>query len=282
MSVIAGTPSDALHIIVDPYTLENKEGYRMGYLRSIPYLLTQGVETFTFPAGWLSYRSNETRSYVLTEHESHFIYDGIPGFEFDYHIITEDIADTDLEMDVICQVTNQKIQRNNNANVTETLVRAYQRGHLDHLVLVVNSPTFRIDSWNADKPLSEELGAYVLTYNELLEQYIQSRYDRPPLPFIVSRSLWLQEAAHEYRAASGQTPASIDAMFEFESVPPTVRTWDLLEFLADPLSEESADHIEAVTRPWVETNNTVIRKKVINTLGALDYDQAKVQEYRWK
>jgi hypothetical protein len=280
MPEIAGNPSDRPYIIVDPYALENTEGYKMGYLRSIPYLLTQGAETYTFPPGWLSYRSDETRNYVLTEQNSHFIYDGVPGIEFDYHIINEDITNPGLGLDVICQVTHQEIQHNNTANVTETLVRAYQRGHLDHLVLVVASDTFRINSWSADKPLSEELGAYVLSYNDMLEQYIQKHYDSPPLPFNVSRNLWLQEAAHEYRAASDRQPTSIDALFEFDSVPPTVRTWDVLEFMADPLSEESADHVEAVTRPWVETNNTVIRKNIMNTLGALDYDESKVREYR--
>lgn len=106
------TENRVIHII-DPLTAGNDAGYGMGYLRSLPLLLENRVERFTFPKGWLSTLSNETFDAVAEKlGDNRFRYTAIPELSFEYTLIgTEQQADT-LELSQLCQVTSQQLEEN--------------------------------------------------------------------------------------------------------------------------------------------------------------------------
>lgn len=275
------TENRVIHII-DPLTAGNEKGFGMGYLRSLPLLLRYGVTQFTFPRGWLSAKSTDTFDAVVEEQsDGKFRYTAIPDLAFDYVLIdTGRKADT-LEFDSLCQVTNQDLEDAQASSTTHKLMNAHKADRINELFVLTDTADFRIQGTVAQKPMAEDVERISqLDYTDLAQKYINQTFERPLLSLGETRNIWLHHAAEEYEEVMGSEPSRIRDLFEFDVLEPGIRTLDVLEFLASDIAKEDPAHIGAVTRPWVESDNSVIETYIRNALQEFDYDPEKVQAYR--
>jgi hypothetical protein len=275
------TENRVIHV-VDPLTAGNKDGYGTGYLRSLPLLLRYDVTTFTFPRGWLSAKSTETFDAVVEESgDRQFRYTAIPELMFDYTLIDTDRRVNTLEFDQLCQITSQDLEESQEASTTHKLVDAYKSDKIDELFIITDTADFEIQRAASQKPMAEDIDRISqLDYPALAKKYITETFDKLRLSLGKTRNIWLHHAAAEYEHEMGHEPTQIRDLFEFEILEPGIRTWDVLEFLASDIAKDDPDHIEAVTRPWVESDNSVIETYIRNALQEFDYDREKVRAYR--
>lgn len=282
----AGIPTEnrVIHL-TDPLTAENEAGYGMGYLRSIPLLLEYGVTQFTFPKGWLSAMSTETFDAVVEEcsEEDHFRYTAIPDLEFDYALISTDQSASNLEFDQLCQITNQDLEDTQAESTTHKILEAYKSGRIEELFLLTDADDFQMQGTVTGKPMAEDIERISqIDYTDLARRYLRQTFEKQYLSFGETLNIWLHHAAKEYAEVMGSDPTQIRDLFEFDVLEPGIRTWDVLEFLASNLAKDDPAHIEAVTRPWVESDNSVIETYIRNALQEFDYDREKVRTYRAK
>lgn len=280
-----GTSTDSVIVIKDPLTAANKAGNHMGYLRSLPYLYEQGITRYTFPHGWLCRLSPETFDEVMEEvrsdDESRFEYRALEAYPFEYVIVDADQSPDEITHQHLCQVTNQETDEYSDARTTHKLLRAYMRGQIEELFLVMDKASFSIADTQSTKPIREELNhAETLSYKKLAKQYIRQEFGRPWLPFGDTLNIWLHHAADEYKESIGTTPSRIADLFEFDNIPRDIRTWDLFEFLATHTTKENIDHINATIRPWLESDITRAESNIRNALQEFDYDRTAVRKFR--
>ncbi len=254
----------------------------MGYLRSLPLLLHYGVTQFTFPRGWLSASSTDTFDAVVEEREDRqFRYTAIPDLEFDYVLIDTDRRADTLGFDQLCQVTNQDLEDAQTSSTTHKLMDAYKTDRIKELFLLTDTGDFKMQGTVTQKSMAEDVDRISqLDYTDLAQKYIAQNFEKPRLSLGETRNIWLHHAAAEYKDVMGYEPTQIRDLFEFDILKPGIRTWDILEFLASDTAKEDPAHIEAVTRPWVESDNSVIETYIRNALQEFDYDREKVRAYR--
>jgi hypothetical protein len=275
------TANRVIHII-DPLTAGNEKGYGMGYLRSLPLLLELGVTQFTFPRGWLTASSTETFDAVVEEHgDRRFRYTAIPEIEFEYILIDTDQRADALDFNQLCQVTNQELENAQTSSTTHKIMEAYKSENIEELFILTDTADFKMQGTVTQKPMAEDINQISqLDYTNLAQQYIDQNFDKLRLSLGETSNIWLHHAAAEYEEVMGNEPTQIRDLFEFDVLKPGIRTWDVFEFLASDIAKEDPDHIEAVTRPWVESDNSVIETYIRNALQEFDYDREKVQAYR--
>lgn len=275
------TENRAIHI-VDPLTAGNEEGFGMGYLRSLPLLLHYGVTQFTFPRGWLSAASTDTFDAVVEEHDDgRFRYTAIPSLEFDYVLIDTDRRMNTLDFDQLCQITSQNLEDAQTSSTTHKLMDAYKADQIDELFILTDTADFKMQGMVTQKPMAEDIDRISqLDYTNLAQKYINQTFEKLRLSLGETSNIWLHHAAAEYEDVMGSEPTQIRDLFEFDVLEPGIRTWDFLEFLASDIAKDDPAHIEAVTRPWVESDNSVIETYIRNALQEFDYDREKVREYR--
>jgi len=257
----------------------------MGYLRSLPYLFQEGIVNYTFSPEWLRRMSNETFDEVLQEPENEddpwFEYRALPNYPFKYTIIDQKKTADDLSFQHICQITNQEMDEYSTARTTHKLLRAYMDDRIEELFLITDRASFSISDTASGKPLREELHhAEILSYEKIAKQYIRSQFGTPNIPFGKTLNIWLHIAANEYSNVMDKQPQRIGDLFEFDSLEPGIRTWDLFEFLATDLSRDSIDHINAVVRPWIESDITKVEANIRNALQEFNYDREAVRTFR--
>ncbi|OYR62546.1 hypothetical protein [Halorubrum ezzemoulense] len=282
---LTGVRTDSVIILKDPLTSENAAGNQMGYLRSLPYLFQEGIVQYTFPPGWLRRMSNETFDEVLQEKgdedNSWFEYCALPDFPFNYTILDQKKTANDLSFHHICQITNQETDEYSSARTTHKLLRAYLDGRIEELFLVTDRASFSLSDTTTHKPLREELDhAEVLSYEKIAKQYIRSQFGSQSIPFAKTLNIWLHHAADDYRDVMGRQPQRIGDLFEFDVLEPGIRTWDLFEFLSTEVSRDSIEHINAVVRPWIESDITKVEANIRNALQEFDYDREAVRTFR--
>lgn len=280
-----GVSTDSVIILKDPLTSRNSAGNQMGYLRSVPYLFEEGIMQYTFSPGWLRRMSNETFDEVLQEPDSKddpwLKYQALSTYPFRYTIIDQKKTANDLSFQHICQITNQETDEYSTARTTHKLLRAYMDGRIEELFLVTDRASFSITDTTSGKPLREEVDhAEILSYEKIARQYIRSHFGTPDIPFGKTLNIWLHGAANEYRNIMDRQPQRIGDLFEFDSLEPGIRTWGLFEFLATDLSRDSIDHINAVVRPWIESDITKVEANIRNALQEFNYDREAVQTFR--
>lgn len=285
LGIFEGIKTDSTVInIVDPYTGGSEHDYFMGYLRSLPYLFECGITRYTFSPGWMHINSHPTFDAVFEEKsgsENEFRYDAVADLAFDYVILAEEAESTKIQYQQLCQYTSQQLDVDSDANTTFKIFQAFNDGHINELFLVTDRADFNLDVTVADKPLIEEVdNVEQLSYERLAQRYIQSNFDKVRLGFDETLNIWLHHAAADYEAVTGSTPDRIADLFEFETLPPGIRTWEFFEFLGSDLSDDEPDHISAVTRPWVESDNSVIETYIRNALQDFNYDPETIQHYR--
>jgi len=267
--------------VVDPFTDENEDGHNMGYLRSLPYLVEQGIHRFTFPPQWLGYGHPATYDEVMEETGDGFRYTAISDSTFDYHIIEPDTPFDELEFGQLCQYTNEAIEEPGKPSITHKIIQAYNTSLIDDLVLVTNTSSFTIADHVTQKPLVEKLDRVTeLSYESLAKDYIRTTIGGPHISVGNTLNIWLQRAAADYVVETGTRPTRIADLFTFEDLPTSVRTWDLLEFLASAHTEEEADHIGATVRPWIESDITRVQTSIHNALQRFEYDADRIQRHR--
>jgi|AntRauMinimDraft_3_1070383.scaffolds.fasta_scaffold00567_5 hypothetical protein len=282
---VTGVSTDSVIILKDPLTSKNSAGNQMGYLRSLPYLFEEGITQYTFSPGWLRRMSNETFDEVLQEPKDKddpwFEYCALPNYSFRYTIIDQKKTANDLSFQHICQITNQETDEYSTARTTHKLLRAYMDGRIEELFLVTDRASFSISDTTSGKPLREELDhAEILSYEKIAKQYIRSQFGTPNIPFGKTLNIWLHGAANEYSNVMDRQPRRIGDLFEFDTLEPGIRTWDLFEFLATDLSRDSIDHINAVVRPWIESDITKVEANIRNALQEFNYDREAVRTFR--
>jgi hypothetical protein len=278
---ISGFGDGKIVIIVDPFTEQNAEGHNMGYLRSLPYLVEQGIHRFTYPPHWLRYGHTPTFDHVMEETGDRFRYTAIPDFAFDFHIIEPGTPYERLEFERLCQYTNETIEEPGKPSITHKILQAYNNGLIDDLVLVTNSSSFTIADHVTQKPLVEKLDRVTeLSYESLAKDYIRTTIGGPHISVGNTLNIWLHQAAADYVDETDTRPTRIADLFTFEDLPTSVRTWDLLEFLASEHTEKEADHIGATVRPWIESDITRIQTSIHNALQRFEYDTDRIQRHR--
>jgi len=280
----AGIPTEnrVIHLI-DPLAAENEGGYGMGYLRCLPLLRKYGINRFTFPKGWLSAASSETFDAVVEngDEDEQFQYTAIPGLEFDYTLISTDKPADILRFNQLCQITNQELERSQSESTTHKLLEAFKNSRIGELFLVTDTADFSVQGTVAQKPMAEDINRISqITYRDLAQNYLNRTFERRYIGYGETLNIWLHHAAKEYTTVMGDEPTQIRDLFEFDVLRPGIRTWDVLEFLASNLAKEDPAHIEAVTRPWVESDNSVIETYIRNALQEYDYEREKIRAYR--
>jgi hypothetical protein len=275
------TANRVIHV-VDPLTSGNEDGYGMGYLRSLPLLLQYDVAKFTFPRGWLSAKSTETFDAVVEEfEEGQFRYNAVPELAFDYVLIDTDQQSGSLEFEQLCQVTSQELENSQGTSTTHKLMDAYKSGRIEELFIITDTADFKMQASVSQKPMAEDIDHISqLDYPALAKNYIDQTFEKLRLSLGETLNIWLHHAAAEYEEVMGAEPTQIRDLFEFDVLKPGIRTWDVLEFLSSDIAKDDPEHIEAVTRPWVESDNSVIETYIRNALQEFDYDREKVRAYR--
>ncbi|WP_142860651.1 hypothetical protein [Salinigranum halophilum] len=278
---IDGVPTDSIIVISDPATSGGDRG-NMGWLRSLPYLVRQGVTTYTFNPAWLRYGSDETFDEVLEEQpgEGGYTYRAIDDFSFQYQLIETDTPVSTITAPHICQYTSQEGEHKGEVSTTHKLLRAYDAGQLDELVLVVDKSGFRLSKQETDKPLIEALDVHELSYRGVASYYLKHELPVRYLGLDETLNIWLHEAAIEYASVMESEPNRIADLFEFDVLQPGIRTWGFLEFLANKTTEEQTDHVQATIRPWVERDITKIRDHILNALQRFEFDAEQVRAFR--
>lgn len=280
--VIGGAGDDTIVAVIDPLTEENERGHRMGYLRSLPYLVEHSVHRYTFPPQWLRHDHTGTFDEVMEETDAGFQYTALSEFQFDYHIIEPDTAHSELAFDQLCQYTTEGIEEPGKPSITHKILQAYNNDLIDDLVLVTNSSSFAIADHVTQKPLFEKFDQVTeFSYESLAKEYIQSVIGGPYISVGTTLNIWLHHAAADLVDAADSRPTRIAELFAFDEIPGTVRTWDVLEFLASEYTEEEADHIGATIRPWIESDISRTRTNIHNALQRFEYNAKKVREYRF-
>jgi len=280
VDVLEGISTDSIIVMTDPATAGSDRG-NMGWLRSLPFLIRQGITDYTFPNNWLSYGSSVTFDEVLAGEDSPFNYTAIPGIDFSYHLYGTDSTWSDIASQHLCQYTNQEVEHKGKSSTTQKLIRAYNEGQLDELFLVVDTGNFQLDDADQKKPLTEIIKDVAeFGYEGAATYYIRHELSTHYLSLDETLNIWLHEAAIEYVAKMEREPTRIADLFEFSEVHPDVRTWDFFEFLASKLTQNETDHIQATIRPWVEVDITVIRDHILNELQKFDFEAEQVRAYR--
>jgi hypothetical protein len=276
-----GVSTDSIIVITDPLTAGSDRG-NMGWLRSLPYLTRQGVMRYTFNPSWLRYGSNETFDAVLSESEeaNHFSYSAVPDFEFQYRLIERDFDAREIRAQHLCQYTSQETEDEGKQSTTHKLIRAYNDGNIEELVLVVDKAGFRLANQEANKPLTEMHDVSELSYEGMVRYYLKYELPARYLALDSTLNVWLHEAAVEYANVMDSEPNRIADLFQFTELESGIRTWDFFEFLASETTEDNTDHIQATIRPWVEQDITKIRDHILNALQQFDFDAQKVREFR--
>ncbi|WP_332898910.1 hypothetical protein [Haladaptatus sp. CMSO5] len=272
---------DSIVVVTDPATSGSDRG-NMGWLRSLPYLLRHGVETYTFNPAWLRYGSNETFDKVLTEgnSENEFTYTALSQFTFNYRLINREVTAADITAPHLCQYTSQEGENKGGARITHKLIRAYKNNQIDELVLVVDKPSFRLSNQEADKPLTEMLDVREVSYPGMAKYYLQNKLPARYLGLDETLNIWLHEAALEYASVMESEPSRIADLFEYTELETGIRTWDVLEFLASKTTENNTDHIAATIRPWIEKDITKIRDHILNALQRYEFNSELVRNHR--
>lgn len=275
-----GIPTDSIIVVTDPATSGSDRG-NMGWLRSLPYLRRQGVTTYTFSPSWLRYGSDVTFDEVMNEYDSGFSYIAIPGVDFEYRLIERADGHEDVSAQHLCQYTSRDTESGGSSSTTHKILNAYNRGRIDELVLVIDSPKFQIIKREAQKPLTETLDNFSeLSYPGIAKQYLQAELDDRYLGYNETLNIWLHEAAVEYVNVMETEPSRIADLFEFNELEPGIRTWDVFEFLASETTKEEKDHIQATVRPWVERDISIIYSHILSALQEFEFDADQVREYR--
>ena len=279
---IEGISTDSIVIMTDSATAGSKRG-NMGWLRSLPFLSKQGVANYTFPKHWLHYNSSVTFNEILDGEDSPFEYAAIPSVEFSYYLYPSESAWPDISAQHLCQFTSQQIEEKGDSSTTQKLIRAYNEGQIEELLIVVDSPSFRLDGTNRQKSLTETLrNVSEFGYEGVATHYIRHELPTHYLPLNETLNVWLHEAAIDYVAKMDQEPTRIADLFEFSSVHPDVRTWDFFEFLTSQVTRDETNHIQATIRPWVEADITKIQDHILNELQEFEFDADQVRAYREK
>lgn len=276
-----GVSTNSIIVISDPATAGGNRG-NMGWLRSLPYLLREGVIEYTFNPAWLRYGSTETFDAVLSEsnEEGRFSYDAIDDFSFQYRLVENDVQVSDITASQLCHYTSQEGEHEGKTSTTHKLLRAYDAGQIDELVLVVDKSGFKLSNQETDKPLIETLDAHELSYKGIASYYLKDELPVRYLGWDETLNVWLHEAAVEYAQVMDSEPNRIADLFEFSELEPGIRTWTFLEFLAGKFTEENTDHVQATVRPWVERDITKIRDHILNALQQFEFDATQVRAYQ--
>lgn len=277
----AGGSVDDIVVLTDPFTQENESGYHMGYLRSLPLLLRNGILDITCAKNWLGKFSNSTFDEVFEERDGVHHYTAVPSLEFNYHLIGSDRNINEIDYPIICQYTSQDAENGAAHSTTHKILRAYDRGRIQQLFLVVNTSNFRVKGRETMKPLTETLDdVREISYEGMAKQYINRQLPEQYLGYSETMNIWLHEAAIEYVDVMESEPSRIADLFEFDELEPGIRTWDFLEFLATNISKEDPNHIKASVRPWVESDIDPITDHIRNALQEYNFDRATVNDYR--
>lgn len=278
---LSGFGDGKIIAVVDPLTEQNEDGHHMGYLRSLPYLVEQGIHHFTYPPQWLRYGHAATFDQVMEETSDGFRYSAIPDFAFNYHIIGPNTPHLELEFDQLCQYTNESIEDLSKLSITHKVLQAYNAGFIDDLILVNDSSSFTVADHVTQKPLVEKLDRVTeLSYRSLAKEYIRTKISGPYISTGDTLNIWLHRAAADYVDETGARPTRIADLFFFEDLPTGVRTWEILEFLASEHTEKEADHIGATVRPWIESDITRVQTSIHNALQRFEYNVERIQRYR--
>ena len=277
----AGGPVDDVVVITDPLTQENESGYHMGYFRSLPLLLRNNINNITCPKNWLNKFSDVTFEEAFEECNGAHRYTAIPSLSFDYHLIGLDKNTHEITYPYLCQYTSQDAENGSIHSTTHKILRAYNRGQIQQLFLVVNTPGFRVKGRESIKPLTETLDdVREISYEGMAKQYIRYELPEQYLGYGETMNVWLHEAAIEYVDVMESEPSRIADLFEFDVLEFGIRTWDFLEFLATNVSKEDPNHIKASIRPWVESDIDPITDHIQNALQEYNYDRATIHDYR--
>ncbi len=280
VDTIEGINTDSIIVMTDPATAGSDRG-NMGWLRSLPFLIRQGVTQYTFSQSWLSYDTSTTFDEVLEGDDPPYGYRAIPGIDFTYHLFGTGTTWGDISTTHLCQLTSQETETVGKSSTTQKLIRAYNEGNVDELFLVVDRSDFQLDDAEREKPLTETLRDVAeFSYEGAAIYYINDKLPTHYLSFEETLNVWLHEAALEYATLMDEEPSRVADLFDFSIVHPEVRTWDVFEFLANKTTRQNTDHIQATIRPWVEADITVIRKHILNELQRFNFDAEQVREYR--
>lgn len=275
-----GISTESIIVVVDPATGGSERG-NMGWLRSLPYLRSQGVMAYTFSPSWLSYGSDVTFDEVMTEHDTVFNYTAIADFEFEYHLIKQSDTPEAVQAHHLCQYTSREIEEKGDSSTTYKLLNAFYQGQIDKLLLVVDAAEFRIAGMEAQKPLTETLdNVSELSYEGIAKQYLKRKLDARYLGYNETLNIWLHEAAAEYNTVMGSEPTRTADLFAFTRLEPGIRTWDFLEFLATKTTKDETDHVQATIRPWVERDITLIHSHILNALQEFEFDAEQIRAFR--
>lgn len=277
-----GISTESIIVIVDP-AVGGSDCGNMGWLRSLPYLRSQGVMTYTFIPSWLDYGSNITFDETMSERNRGFDYTAIPDFDFEYHLIEGSDTPEDVQAQHLCQYTSREIEKKGDSSTTHKLLNAYDLGQIDELFLVVDASEFQIVRREAQKPLTETLEDFSeISYKGIAKQYLRTQLDERYLSYEETLNIWLHEAAAEYVDIMESEPSRIANLFEFTELEPGIRTWDFLEFLASQVTKKETEHIQATIRPWVERDISLIYSHILNALQEFEFDAEQVRDFRSK
>jgi hypothetical protein len=280
VETLDGIETDAPIVMVDPATAGSDRG-NMGWLRSLPYLCRQGVTDYTFAQSWLSYGTTTTFEELFGGDESPFAYTVVPSLEFRYHLFGSDATWRDISAQHLCQFTSQETEAQGVSSTTQKLLRGYNEGNIQELILVVDRSDFVLADAARRKPLTETLSNVgEFGYEGAATYYIKHELPTNYLSLDETLNVWLHEAAIEYATEMDREPNRIADLFDFSEVHPAVRTWDFFEFLATQTTKEDTDHVQATIRPWIEADISLVRDHILNELQVFEFDADQVRSHR--
>lgn len=162
------------------------------------------------------------------------------------------------------------------------------------LLLVVDRQSFQLKGGDPDKSLIEDwrlrqLGATILTYDQLFTKYRKQFLPNSPLPEAVSKNAWFHHLAIDLSSAGWPHCSQISDLFRFTErgypLTPGIRrllTWLLCDAdRTDQLEQEGPEYVRKLLRPWQERGEAIAVAELIWWgCNLIDYDLDRLKRER--
>jgi hypothetical protein len=253
--------NNKVSVLIDPQVGKCAVTQEHGQLRALPLLKEIGIRNFTFVDTW--------KKYDLVD--------------FNYLKFGDKIIQSSVFP--ICQFINQETELMSGLDTTERLLEYVLSSSNLHLVLVLDSSSFRLKNNQDGKPMIEDwdLSLSSFDYITLFANFLKNSEKEPAISLTQTTNLVFHEMADTYLEVFGERPKRLSDLFRFDRLPYDSYGWKILASLANREAQLECDtYVYNCFRSWVETDITRIVDYVVEGLQICSFDACKIEVQRKK
>lgn len=251
-------------ILIYDSQLEKRDRTARAQLRSIPFFLEFGIDSFVYDSLW-------KEPFELVDHAFRPP-TGVDVSEVPFPLVQLATSDQ-LQPRHEQELEHEDISQ---ADLTwELFKRAAETSETYVFVTDTDAPQIPTRTPSIGRSVADQFDAVTYEYEQLVHDYVDEYVDSQ-LPLADTKNLYFHHVS-ACHAAQGAPASTLPELFDYEQAPSDSPVWDPLYYFVENELEELLDeytaHLTSALRSWVEYGDTgKIAKRMIATLHQCEFD----------